>query len=78
MDEHKKIRKKLEKHGYRDETIGKIIEFYTKPGRDPDTTVICPKCENEIAKPKKNIENRMFRLAYYTCDNCGTSFTVSY
>jgi transposase-like protein len=38
----------------------------------------CPDCGKELSAPKKKIENHMFRLAYYKCDNCGNSFTVSF
>jgi len=38
----------------------------------------CPNCGKEVTEPKKKLENHMFKLAYYICDNCGTSFTVSY
>ncbi len=37
----------------------------------------CPNCGNEVAKPQKTIDNRMFHLEYYVCDNCGKTFTVS-
>jgi len=30
---HKRLRKKLKEHGYKNETIKKIIDFYTKRAR---------------------------------------------
>ncbi len=33
--------------------------------------------EKKIPTQKKTIENSLFHLKYYICDNCGKSFTIS-
>jgi predicted RNA-binding Zn-ribbon protein involved in translation (DUF1610 family) len=34
----------------------------------------CPKCGKENIHPEKKIENQIFKIALYTCPNCGIQF----
>lgn len=38
--------------------------------------VECPNCKKDVSKPKRTIENSVFHLSYYVCDNCGKTFTA--
>jgi hypothetical protein len=37
----------------------------------------CPNCGEEVSEPDKLLENRMFRIEAYTCENCNCCFKVT-
>jgi predicted RNA-binding Zn-ribbon protein involved in translation (DUF1610 family) len=36
--------------------------------------VKCPNCGKKLMKPAKKLENPMFTIEVYTCDQCGLTF----
>jgi DNA-directed RNA polymerase subunit RPC12/RpoP len=39
--------------------------------------ISCPNCGKKIDVPTKKIENSLFRVYVYTCNECGTHFKIS-
>jgi ssDNA-binding Zn-finger/Zn-ribbon topoisomerase 1 len=40
--------------------------------------VKCPKCGKGLVKPTKKLENSVFFIAIFTCENCETKIKIAY